>query len=361
MDIKVVKELYCVNKFASNLFTMAFQAGLFDVENRIERIKEFNCPLTQLSSFIDFDFFRAELETYFRKGKNYSKGGRPPFDYVLMFKILVIQHFYNISDDQTEFCINDRFSFMEFLNLRIGQKIPDAKTIWHFKNELSKEDMISKLFKLLHNQLLADGIIVNKGTIVDASFVNVPRQRNTREENDQIKEGIEQEDWNSSKARQKDIDARWTKKNNETHFGYKDHIKADVKTKLITGFEVTDASVHDSQMLDTLLNEEDKTIYADSAYRSEEQEARLAEAGLESKIMEKGARNRPLTKAQIKRNKKKSRTRVRVEHIFGFITNSMHGMFVRSIGMLRAKAAIGMKNLTYNLFRLMQLNIELSA
>lgn len=340
---------------------MSFLPGFFDVENRIEKIKEYNSPLLRLAEYIDFNFFRDELEKYFRKGKDYSKGGRPPYDYVLMFKILVIQHFYNISDDQAEFCINDRFSFMQFLNLHIGQRIPDAKTIWHFKNELSREDMISKLFTLLHNQLLSDGIILNKGTIVDASFVNVPRQRNSREENAQIKEGIEQEEWSAKKARQKDIDARWTKKNGETHFGYKDHVKADAKTKLITGFEVTDASVHDSQILDNLLNDEDVIVYADSAYRSEAQEESLAEAGIKSKIMEKGFRNTPLTKRQIATNKKKSKTRVRVEHIFGFMTNSMNGIFVKSIGIVRAKVAIGMKNLTYNLFRLMQLNIELTA
>jgi IS5 family transposase len=347
--------------FASNHFKMAYQPGFFDVDNRIEKIKEYNSPLLRLAEYIDFNFFREELEKYFRQGKDYSKGGRPPYDYVLMFKILVLQHFYNISDDQTEFCINDRFSFMQFLNLQLGQRVPDAKTIWHFKNELSREDMINKLFTLLHNQLLADGIILNKGTIVDASFVNVPRQRNSREENAKIKEGVELEDWTAKKASQKDIDARWTKKNDETHYGYKDHVKADAATKLITGFEVTDASVHDSNMLDELINDEDNVVFADSAYRSQAQEERLAEAGIKSKIMEKGFRNKPLSKTQITRNKKRSKTRVRVEHIFGFMTNSMNGIFIRSIGMVRAKAAIGMKNLTYNLFRLVQLNVELTA
>lgn len=340
---------------------MAYQPGFFDVNNRIEKIKEYNSPLLRLAEHIDFNFFRDELETYFRQGRDYSKGGRPPYDYVLMFKILVLQYFYNISDDQTEFCINDRFSFMQFLDLQIGQRVPDAKTIWHFKNELSREDMISKLFTLLHDQLLADGIILNKGTIVDASFVNVPRQRNSREENARIKEGVDMEEWTDEKARQKDVDARWTKKNDETHYGYKDHIKADAATKLITGFEVTDASVHDSNMLDELINDQDKVVFADSAYRSEAQEERLAQAGIESKIMEKGFRNKPLTNAQIARNKQRSKTRVRVEHIFGFMTNSMNGIFTRSIGIIRVKAAIGMKNLTYNLFRLMQLNIELKA
>lgn len=340
---------------------MSFQAGFFDVEERMEKIQQYNSPILRLAEYIDFNFFRAELESHFRKDKDYSRGGRPPYDYVLMFKILLIQHFYNISDDQTEFCINDRFSFMQFLDLKLGQRIPDAKTIWHFKNELAKEDLINTLFTKLHQQLLADGIIINKGSIVDASFVNVPRQRNTRQENEQIKEGTKPEDWDDAKASQKDLDARWTKKNDETHYGYKDHIKVDTTTKLVTAYEVTDASVHDSQILDDLLTKDDKKIYADSAYRSEAQEERLASAGIESNIMEKGARNKPLTKRQIQRNKKKSKIRVRCEHVFGFMTNSMHGMFIRSIGMKRAKLGIGMKNLTYNLFRLMQLNVELSA
>ncbi len=340
---------------------MSFQPGFFDVEQRIEKIHQYNSPLLRLAEYIDFEFFRKELEIYFRKGKDYSKGGRPPYDYVLMFKILIIQHFYNISDDQTEFCINDRFSFMQFLHLHIGQRIPDAKTIWHFKNELSREDMISKLFDKLHKQLLADGIIVSKGSIVDASFVNVPRQRNSREENEQVKQGNVPKDWSDEKRCQKDIDARWTKKNDETHYGYKDHIKADVKTKLITNYAITDASVHDSQKLDDLLNEEDKVAYADSAYRSEAQEERLKAAGIKSKIMEKATRNNPLTTTQVNSNKLKSKVRVRVEHIFGYITNSMNGMIIKTIGIVRAKTAIGLKNLVYNLLRLTQLNIELRA
>lgn len=340
---------------------MSYQAGLFDVQNRFEKVRNFNMPILRLAEHIDFEFFRNELKTFFEKGKDVSKGGRPPYDYVLMFKILILQDFYNISDDQTEYCINDRFSFMQFLGLQLGERIPDAKTIWHFKNELAKAEMIETLFTKLHNQLLTDGVVVNKGSLVDASFVNAPRQRNTRDENDQIKQGEIPEDWSDAKKRQKDTDARWTKKNDETHYGYKDHIKADMKTKLITAYDVTDASVHDSQMLDELLSEEDKIIYADSAYRSEAQEERLAMKGIRSQILEKGARNKPLTPKQKASNKKKSSIRVRVEHVFGFMTNSMGGMMIKCIGMVRAKSKIGLRNLNYNLFRLMQLDISLSA
>jgi IS5 family transposase len=340
---------------------MAFQPGFFDAQERMERIREFNSPIQRLAEHIDFDFFRMELEKFFTRGKDYSKGGRPPYDYVLMFKIMVLQHYYNISDEQTEFCIHDRFSFMQFLGLPLGQRIPDARTIWHFKNELSMGGMIDKLFSMLDEQLCNDGIIVNKGSIIDASFVNVPRQRNSREENEQIKDGNVPEEWSEEKKRQKDTDARWTKKNDETHFGYKDHVKVDMDTKLITDFFVTDASVHDSQALDELIDEQDKEIYADSAYRSMEREETLSAMGIKSKIMEKGARNKPLTKTQMRSNKAKSRKRVRVEHVFGFMSNSMNGMFIRSIGLLRAKFQIGMKNLTYNLFRLMQMDIVLNA
>jgi len=169
------------------------------------------------------------------------------------------------------------------------------------------------------------------------------------------------EDWTAEKARQKDIDARWTNKNDETHYGCKDHVKADAAIKLITFFKVTDASVPDSNMLDELINDEDNVVFADSAYRSEAQQERLAAAGIKSKIMEKGFRNKPLTKTQIASNKKRSKTRVRVEHLLSFMTNSINGIFIRNIGMIRAKAAIGVKNFTYNLFRLMQLNIGLRA
>ena len=272
------------------------QRGLFDTQNHIDKVSNYTTPISRLAEIFNFEYFRPELDGFFERDKDRSKGGRPPYDTILMFKILILQSLYNISDDQMEFCINDHISFMQFLGLQMGDRIPDAKTIWLFRNELAKGHLIEELFTKLNRQLHKEGIIVNKGTLVDASFVNVPRQRNNREENEHIKTtGTAPSERKDDKKSQKDVDARWTKKNHETHYGYKDHVKADQETKLITGYMVTDAAVHDSQALDDLLTNNDKVVYADSAYRSQDQEDRLEAKRIQSQIHEKGARNHPLS------------------------------------------------------------------
>ena len=259
-----------------------------------------------------------------------SKGGRPAYDYVLLFKIAILQRYYNVSDDGIEYAILDRLSFMRFLGLGINDAVPDAKTIWLFKDKLAKGGVAQKLFDALDRQLDKDGIIVHKGKLVDASIVEVPKQRNTRQENEQIKNGEVPDDWNTHKRRQKDMDAQWVKKNGRNYFGYKNHIKADSKTKLITGYKVTTANIHDSEVIAELIDKKEdggQTLHADSAYRSECIEAMCKSRGIHSRIHEKGYRNNPLTTKQLKRNKRKSKIRARVEHIFGFMTNSMNQMF----------------------------------
>ncbi|MEM6735166.1 MAG: IS5 family transposase [Bacteroidota bacterium] len=156
---------------------------------------------------------------------------------------------------------------------------------------------------------------------------------------------------------QKDVDARWAKKNNQTFYGYKDHVKSDTKSKLITHYMVTSASVHDSQAFDDLLQEKDRhqPCYADSAYVGPDIEQRLKDYQMENEICGKGIRHHPLTGAQRQSNRKKSKTRYRAEHIFGFIENSMKGYRIRSIGMRRSNATIRLMNLTYNLFMTVQL------
>ena len=194
-------------------------------------------------------------------------------------------------------------------------------------------------------------------SLVDASFVDVPRQRNTRAENATIKGGGTPTEWEQqpAKQRQKDTDARWAKKNAEVHYGYKNHIKADAQSKLIEEYAVTDASVHDSQVLAPLVETADGAVYADSAYRSAEAEALLTEKAVTSQIHERAYRNRPLSQEQKENNRQKSRIRARIEHIFGYMSQSMKGFYLRYIGRRRNAAAIGLINLIYNLARYEQI------
>jgi len=299
--------------------------------------------------------FRSTIEDKLLNTNKKSNAGAKPFDVVMMFKIIILQRYYGLWDKQVEYQILDRTSFKNFLGLETGDKVPDEKTVWLFRENLTNTGVIEELFYQFISYLESKGLIFNEGKLVDASFTVAPRQRNTREENQKIKDGEGTELWNDNphKKRHKDIDGRWTKKNNETFYGYKNHAKVDTKSKFIKKFVVTDASVHDSQALDPLLDEEDanQDLYGDSAYTGEEQEDTITKYKMINKVNEKGYRNKPLTEEQKLSNRQKSKTRARVEHVFGFMEQSMNGLFVRSVGIARATGIIGLINLTYNLFR----------
>ena len=330
------------------------QLGLFDLDNRLAKLSKIGDPLETIDKVVNWKAFRPTIQRAFRIERK-SNAGRPRFDYVMMFKILILQTFYNLSDGQAEFQIIDRLSFRRFLGLSEESVIPDEKTIWLFRETLVQAKAVEKLFDLFQDQLNAAGYYAKKGQIIDASFVEVPRQRNTREENETIKSGETPAEWEKhpAKLRQKDTDARWTKKNDEDFYGYKNHVSVDVKNKLIRGYDTTSAEVHDSQVFEGILDpvNTNQTVYADSAYRSEDHEDLLNELQYKNRMHKKAQRNKPLTDFQQEQNSKKSRVRARVEHVFAII-EQMHGGVIRCIGRLRAAAKIGLLNLVYNMRRL---------
>ena len=329
---------------------------VFDEYFMLDKLTNLKDPLVKLEQRIDWQIFSPILNAVFEKPK-ISNAGRPRFDHHLMFKILILQSLYNLSDDQIEFQIIDRRSFKRFLGLKSTDKIPDSKTIWKFRETLIQEEVVAELFYRFNMALDDQGLFAKTGQIVDASFLEAPRQRNTREENLLVKAGKTPEAWQNkpNKLRQKDLDARWTKKNKMVFYGYKNHIKADSGSKLISSYAVSDASVHDSQETETLIDRSDagQPFYGDSAYTGQEES--IAWCGMINMVHEKGNKYHPLTEVQKASNRIKSKIRARVEHVFGFMTNSMNAMIVRTIGIWRAAAKIGLTNLTYNMMRCVQL------
>ena len=334
------------------------QRGFWDEEARQEKLAAQKTLLPLLAKMVPWESFRETLEKVREKDRK-SNGGRNPIDVVLMFKLLVLQKLYNISDEELEYQVNDRLSFMRFLGLGLEDRVPDRTTVWLFREELAKRGLVEKLFEELQEYLQHQGYKARGGQIIDATLIPVPKQHNSKEENQQIKAGDVPKDWEDqpNKQRQKDTDARWTKKNGTSYYGYKDHISRDVKYGFIRCYAVTDASVHDSQVLGEVLDVKNSSnkVWADSAYRSVLIEAVLAMIGFTSHIHEKGYRNHPLTGRQKQKNRTRSRTRAKVEHVFGTMVNEMGGKLLRSIGLQRAKANLGLKNLAYNLKRLMVL------
>jgi IS5 family transposase len=326
--------------------------GLFDWQLRFEKLDRNGDPLHQLNDVVDWESFRPTLIVVHEKERK-SNAGAKPYDVVLMLKVLVIQSLYNLSDDAVEYQIMDRISFMRFLGLSLGDRVPDAKTIWLFREQLREAKLIKKVFRQFDRFLRNSGFAAKKGQIIDASIVSAPKQRNSRDENQKIKGGEIPEDWNLAKRRQKDTDARWTKKAGKNHYGYKNHINIDVKYKLIRDYAVTDAASHDSQVFEDLLDDENtsREVFADSAYRSKERLESLSQMGFRERLQRKGCRHQKLTEREKRGNHTRSKIRCRIEHVFGVQAMMAGDLILRTIGIARAKAKIGLRNLSFNIFR----------
>ena len=238
------------------------QTGFFDLDDRLKRLSDIGDQLEAYSAVIDFEMFRAELEAAVNYGDG-SKGGRPPYDVVMIFKILIIQAQNNLSDDRAEFLIKDHLSFMRFLGLELNDRVSDAKTIWLFRERLTWAGTMKALFAAFEMALQDRGYKPVGGQIVDASLIAAPRQRMTKEEKDSAKAGEEAKNiWpdDPAKAAQKDTDARWMVKYSKArktkegdkdaglvdiqvpHFGYRTHISIDHKWRFIRGQTTTDAA-----------------------------------------------------------------------------------------------------------------------
>ena len=223
------------------------QPGFFDVQDRLQDLSKTGDPLEKITRVVNFEIFRPEIEKAINIKANLVSGGRPPWDAIVMIKVLVLQSLYTLSDDQTEYQIKDRFSFMRFAGLKLYHGVPDAKTIWNYREKLRKTGVIDKIFKRFDQELKKQGYLAMGGQIIDASVVQAPRQRMTKEEKKVVKEGKTPEAWNNTPAKkaQKDMDARWFVKTKKAktkdmvdlgipQFGYKNNISIDRRHKLRT-------------------------------------------------------------------------------------------------------------------------------
>ncbi len=341
--------------------------GFFDIDQRLADLSSKGDDLERLASVVDFELFRSELEAAVPR-KDRSKGGRPPFDSVLMFKILLLQAMHSLSDERAEYLIKDRLSFMRFLGLSLADAVPDANTIWTFREALKKAEAIDALISRFDEALRSSGFLAMRGQIVDATIVAAPKQRSTIEEKQAIKEGRIPDGWRdkSAKLAQKDRDARWTVKYTKAKlradgsmppvdlaipaFGYKNHVSIDREHGLIRKWMTTHAAAHDGARLGDVLDRDNtgSNVWADTAYRSAKNEEMLQERGFVSCIHRKKPKGKPMPEATSKANGKKSKVRAFVEHVFARQKGPMR-LFIRTIGLARAKVKIGMANLVYNM------------
>jgi IS5 family transposase len=350
---------------------MVRQPGFFDLDERYRALSAAGDPLERLAGAVDFELFRGELEAALGRSDR-AKGGRPPYDPVLMFKVLVLQTLYTLSDEQAEYQLRDRLSFLRFAGLGLHESVPDAKTIWLFREQLTRAGAIERLFARFDAVLREQGILAMGGQIVDATVVQARPARLTAEEKAAVRRGETPDGWPPARRAQIDRDARWTFRRGRKRpppqqgaprkqqtaeiafplFGYKNHVGIDRRHRLIRTWTVTPAATHDGGQLGALLDPDNTAsgVWADTAYRSAANLDLLARHGRVAHLQRPKPKGKPMP-AHIKRgNASRGKIRAAVEHVFAAQKRRLR-LVVRTIGLARATTKIGLANLAYNLLR----------
>lgn len=349
---------------------MAGQPGFFDTDERLQALSAAGDPLERLRAVVDFELFRPELEAALDRADR-SRGGRPSYDAVLMFRVLVLQTLYTLSDDQTEYQLRDRLSFMRFVGLALHNAVPDAKTIWLYREQLTRGGALARAFDRFDAMLRERGYLAMGGQIIDATVIEARRPRLSRDEKATLRDGDTPVGWSKARARQIDRDGRWTIKRGRKQtspqgggqramgenatpvFGYKNHVGIDRTHGFVRRFVVTHAARHDGSQLCAVLDPDNTAsdVWADTAYRSAANLALLGRRGLEPQFQRAKPRGKPMPPHIARGNATRARVRSRVEHVFAAEKRRM-GLVVRSIGLARATAKIALANLAYNMRRL---------
>jgi transposase, IS5 family len=273
----------------------------FGIHLACQRLDELGDPLSGLKSLIDWEAFRPIVEGIYENRT--EKGGHPNYDEALMIKILVLQHWYGLSDQKMELEMAKNISFMRFLDFQ--EDIPDSTTIWLFKERLKDKELLNAIWRELQRQLDAKGLTVKEGCIQDATFIT----------SDPGRSGNKARGDNARTRRSKD--GTWAKKGEEFYFGYKLHNKVDVGYGLIRAIETTTASVHDSQVD---LSVEDEPVYRDKGYFGTPATGR-------SVTMYRATRGHPLSSWDRRRNLQISRIRAPGERPFAVSLTSVSESF----------------------------------
>jgi IS5 family transposase len=337
------------------------QPGFFDFDDLNDKLNQHNDPLAKINELVDWAAFRPVLSKI-RMPRSSNKG-RPRSDTLLMFKMIFLRHYYSLSLKQVEYQVLDRLSFRRFLGLSLEDPVPDANTVWKYEELLVQKNLSDELFYSLLSQIEAHGYRPQGGQIVDATLVEAPKRKTEEQQQEKARKAQEKSDGNDddstppapqertpAQQRQANRDAAWTKKHGKSYFGYKNHTSVDKKHKLIRSYEATAAKAHDGHQLEALIDGDNSSadVWADSAYRSAENESMLKDRGYRSHIHRKKPRGKDMPERSKLANQKRSQVRARVEHVYADMKRDGKKFMVRCIGQARAELRIGLMNMVYN-------------
>ena len=296
--------------------------------------------LGEIEKLVDWRVL-AEIVNALDRTKS-GRGGRPPIDFEIKLKMLFLQYTFNLSDEELEDQLIDRLSFQQFVGLGYDQEIPDFTTFWHFKEALVRAGLMDSIFASIVGQIEKRGLILKKGTIVDATIIRSANRPLSRQKREKLEE---------TPSRQIDTDARSTAKGGKRHFGYKGHIGIDAESKIIRKRAFTPANIHDIREMESVMSGDEQSVFADKAYTTRKDKRAAREMGIYYGILDKGTRGKGLSNKQLKRNKQKSRVRAAVEHPFGFMRKKLKVTTLAAKNRLRNALRFDMWCIVYNVLR----------
>lgn len=343
--------------FSDGEAMMKKTGDLFAQEHRQKKLDGYTKVLKRLDQLVDWSELSQVVNAVTKREDRRPQGGRPPYATKVMIKIMVLQQLYgNLSDEETEYSLLDRRSWQQFIGLQDARDLPDARTIWYFKNQLADAGGAEALFAAVQAQLTHAGYHAQGGQMIDATIVPSPKMHFDKEEKERLQKGETPAHWSEKQRAHKDTDAQWTVKHGKAHHGFKAHINTDQKQKLIRVVKVTAANKSDINHLESVLDQSErrdetgKTVFADRGYDSKSNRSILKSKGLRDGIMRKDDQQRYDQSKIRKRNQLLSKVRARVEHVFG-VWEKVIGKKVRCVGLKRANVQITVQAVVYNLRR----------
>jgi IS5 family transposase len=291
-----------------------------------------------------------------------SRRGRPSHPPLLLFKTLLLQRWYDLSDPAVEDALNDRKSFARFVGLALDQSAPDHSVICRFRRELVARGLMDRLIARLMEQIEAKDLVVKQGTLMDATLIRSaarsptgPRQRKAANSKAADSEAAAEpaapaaDPYISGKLSRIDPDARWVRKGGKATFGYKLHIAADDDRRIVRAHRVTAANVNDCLRGPDLVQPDGGAHYADKGYACQPLRDKLAKLGLEDGVMQLGTRHHPLRPAERRRNRILAKLRSKVEGVFGEMKRTFGLGRTRYLGLPKVQLECDLAVFAFNL------------
>lgn len=292
-----------------------FASLAYDNKKKKTRREQF---LEEMDRVIPWEAMLKVIKPHYPKAGN----GRPPMELEMMLRVYFLQQWYGLSDPAMEDSLYDIESMRRFAGIDLhSDAVPDETTILHFRHFLEKHNLTEKLFEQTRKYLTDKGLMVREGTIVDATILNAPSSTKNREQ-------------------KRDPEMKQTKKGNQWYFGMKAHVGTDTGKGLVHSVIVTHAGVHDSKVMDDLLQGEEKAVYGDKAYAGEDRQHKYEARGIEWCVKRKANRNRPLTEEDKEYNHRQGKVRAKGEHAFGVVKNLWHFRKVKYKGLYKNAAQV---------------------